>query len=229
MEMRLHIVENDILDLKYNIVEIFKSIEGEGIRAGYLVTFIRFGGCNLRCKECDTKYSYNEYSSFTLQEIVDKLQELECNKITVTGGEPLIQDNVDQLLTYLSELGYEINIETNGSVSIEPFKHLWNTFFTLDYKCPSTGMEKFMIMETNNDHIGSDDVLKFVVADENDLDTMKNIYQNYYPSCNVYVSPMYGKIDSSEIVEYLKDNKLDDIRIQIQLHKIIYDVNERGV
>ena len=109
------------------VVEIFKSIDGEGIRAGYPATFIRLFGCNLRCSYCDTPYGYegNDYKEMTVDEIVQECMCLNCPRITLTGGEPLIHKDVNILIKNLLVNGFEVNIETNGSVDVELLKFLF--------------------------------------------------------------------------------------------------------
>lgn len=209
------------------VVEIFKSIDGEGIRAGYPVVFIRLAGCNLRCTYCDTKYSYNEeeYPEMTVEEIVEVVCGMDCKRVTLTGGEPLIHAGVDTLIQKLGSLGIEVNIETNGSVDIVPHIHDF-TIITMDYKCPSSGSEDRMLL-ANLTQLRSKDVLKFVVGDEIDLNTCRKLINS--TSAQVFISPVFGKIEPREIVEYMLKYKMNNCRIQLQLHKFIWDVNKRGV
>lgn len=209
------------------VVEIFKSIDGEGIRVGYPVTFIRLAGCNLRCNYCDTKYSYEDekFTEMTPQEIYNQVYKLGGKRITLTGGEPLIHKDVKVLVDLLIQKGYEVNIETNGSVDITLFldKH---TIITMDYKCASSGMEDKMLLD-NISKLRKQDVLKFVVSDDNDLDTVQRIYQN--TKATVYISPVFGRIEPKQIVEYMLEHNMENCRVQVQLHKIIWNPEERGV
>ena len=209
------------------VVEIFKSIDGEGIRVGYPVTFIRLAGCNLRCNYCDTKYSYEDekFTEMTPQEIYIKVYKLGGKRITLTGGEPLIHKDVKVLVDLLIQKGYEVNIETNGSVDITLFldKH---TIITMDYKCASSDMEDKMLLD-NISKLRKPDVLKFVVSDDNDLDTVQRIYQN--TKATVYISPVFGRIEPKQIVEYMLEHNMENCRVQVQLHKIIWNPEERGV
>ena len=209
------------------VVEIFKSIDGEGIRVGYPVTFIRLAGCNLRCNYCDTKYSYEneKFTEMTPQEIYNRVYKLGGRRITLTGGEPLIHKDVKVLVDLLIDKGYEVNIETNGSVDITLFldKH---TIITMDYKCASSDMEDKMLLD-NISKLRKQDVLKFVVSDGNDLDTVQRIYQN--TKATVYISPVFGRIEPKQIVEYMLEHNMENCRVQVQLHKIIWNPEERGV
>lgn len=227
----------------YNISEIFGSIEGEGKRTGELTTFIRFYGCNLRCSWCDSSYSYtnNDYTKMTLQEIITKVKEIGYRNITITGGEPLIQPDIQILINTLCSDKYYVNIETNGSVDISTSRFVGynNLFFTMDYKCPSSNMNSHMLLQ-NYKALNKNDVVKFVVADTQDLDkayafikdlkymyNMANTQEVEYPL--FYISPVFNKIELKDIVQYMKDKNMEGVRLQVQLHKIIWDPDKRGV
>ena len=215
------------------IVEIFNSIEGEGVRAGKLCTFIRTAGCNLRCSYCDTTYSHDVSSAtqMTLKEIIDKVEELDCPLVTITGGEPLINPEVTvSLIPWLLEKGFDINIETNGSVDINKVtRHRHDKLmFTVDWKSPSSGMNNHMLT-TNPTTMKPKDVLKFVVGSQEDLEEMLRVIQDKLIVAQIFVSPVFGQIELSDIVDFLKQHKLYNVRLQVQLHKIIWDPSERGV
>jgi 7-carboxy-7-deazaguanine synthase len=224
------------------ISEIFNSIEGEGIRSGYLATFIRTYGCNLRCNYCDSIYAVDEtvdlfgnknFKQMTVQDIVNECKHIGNERITFTGGEPLIQKDAKELIDELLGNHFEVNIETNGAVPIKDFIYFKNRdlsklIITMDWKSPYSGMRDKMIEENLKD-LRSFDVLKFVVATKEDLDDMKNTLENNGIYCNVFVSPVFGKIEPFEIVDYLKQNNLQNTRVQLQIHKLIWDKNMRGV
>lgn len=209
--------------------EIFKSIEGEGIRMGYPVTFIRLYGCNLNCSYCDTRYSCEgqDGTEMSVSEVIEKAKEAGVKRITLTGGEPLIHKNAEELVDGLVNEGFEVNIETNGSVDIYPYIKE-NVIITMDYKSISSGMADKM-NHKNLKYLRNQDVLKFVVEDKKDLDDMKRIIETYSPSCSIFVSPVFGKIELPDMVDYIKDNELNECRIQVQLHKIIWEPTKRGV
>lgn len=202
--------------------ETFNSIEGEGKRAGALATFIRLTGCNLRCSYCDTAYAFCEGTRKSVQDIIDRVL---YHNVTITGGEPLTQD-IRGLIRGLAH--HDVNIETNGSIDIRPYECYPHVFFTIDYKCDSSGMSQRML-SSNFECLRPKDVLKFVVGDYKDLEQAKEICERYSPKCNVYVSPVFGKITPVGIVEYIKRNSLQNWKLQLQLHKYIWNPNERGV
>lgn len=211
----------------YKVTEIFKSIDGEGIRTGLPVIFIRLHGCNLRCKFCDTRYGCvgNQFTLMTCEEIVNKCKDLGGKRITLTGGEPLIDSEANALIFALQKEGFEVNVETNGSIYIGD---CLADIITMDYKTSASGMEDRMLLKNIN-LLREHDVLKFVVGSFKDLSTMKAIIEVYKPVCRVFVSPVFGMIEPAELVEFVLENKLEDVTVQVQLHKIIWDPNKRGV
>ncbi|MDR0676787.1 MAG: radical SAM protein [Elusimicrobiota bacterium] len=216
------------------VIEIFNSIEGEGKRAGKITTFIRLEGCNCRCFYCDTKYSYENsiFVEMTISEILNEVKKFGANFITITGGEPLIHENINDLILKLTSLDYKINIETNGTIDIKNFINYDNILITMDYKCPSSGMEKRMNLN-NLKILRESDVLKFVVQNSKDLKKMEKILIENDLKCDIYISPVFGKIDYKEIVEFMKVNQkkfnMEKLTFQLQLHKIIWGENEKGV
>lgn len=216
---------------KFPLSEIFDSIDGEGKRTGKMVTFVRFAGCNIRCTYCDTAYALKESQAeefLTEEEILGRIHAYPWKRITVTGGEPLLQP-LQSLCDILSGEGYEINIETNGAVPLLERRpeHL---FYTMDYKCTGSGMKKFM-RTANFKELGKEDVLKFVVGSAEDLEDMKQVVTREFSGEKpaFYVSPVWGKIAPRELVEYVRANQLSDVVVQVQLHKIIWSPDKRGV
>lgn len=214
------------------VVEKFVSINGEGLRSGELAVFIRFANCNLRCSYCDTKYSFINpiYTEESVDELVKYVKSTGVKNVTLTGGEPLIQNEIKELMIELSNIGNRIEIETNGSINIAPYLNIPNVTFTLDYKLKGSGMEKYMDL-TNYDLLRKNDVIKFVVSDYDDLEKTKEIIKKYdlINKANCLISPVWGRIEFEEIVNFLKDNKLNDVKMQLQIHKIIWDKDKRGV
>lgn len=216
------------------VVEKFVSINGEGTRAGELAVFIRFKGCNLNCTYCDTKWANTsecEYEKLTPEQIVSYIKSTGVKNVTLTGGEPLLQKDIDVLIEkILEQPDLSVEIETNGAVSISAFCKKSRPIFTMDYKLPSSGFEDRMIIENFN-YLLPDDTIKFVIGSDIDLKRAVEIIKQYNlcKKCHIYFSPVFGSIEPAKIVEYMVENKLNDIRLQIQIHKVIWDPQKRGV
>lgn len=214
----------------YDVNEIFYSIEGEGIRAGYISVFIRLNGCNLRCSYCDTEYAQfksTDNKRMTLKGIYKAITAFgKVDRITITGGEPLLHENIYDLIRYLENKGYQINVETNGT--IVPPIYGKNIIYTMDYKCPSSGMCSLMNFDAIH-FLREIDVLKFVVGNKEDMEHALLIIKATGTKASIYFSPVFGKIDPVEIVNFLKDRGLNNVRLQLQMHKIIWKPEQRGV
>lgn len=213
------------------VVEIFKSIDGEGKRAGLPTTFIRLYGCNLNCSYCDTRYGCegNNYTEMTVSDIIEKVKELGLKSITLTGGEPLIHEDIQDLLRALCSEHYDVNIETNGAVDVSKFiMYAGDVFYTMDYKCKSSGMSHKMIL-SNFRNLRKKDVLKFVVSDTNDLDEARKIIGLTGTRAQIYFSPVFGKIEPKDIVEYILEHNMNNCKVQLQMHKIIWEPDTKGV
>ena len=224
------------------VIEIFDSIDGEGIRTGQCATFIRLAGCNLRCSYCDTVYSLFgeetpcEYTEMTVDEIISKVN-MTYKRVTLTGGEPLVHTDSAELVSKLTKIGCDVNIETNGAVDIVDFlgkvPKSDNLFFTIDYKLPSSGMTDKMIWN-NFINLRPCDVIKFVIGSDEDMnlpiDIVKKLKQVYTEMPHIYLGAVYGMYDAQKLVNImLKEPVLCDATFQIQLHKVIWDPEERGV
>lgn len=223
--------------MRYNIIEKFLSIDGEGPTAGEIAAFIRFGGCNLSCVWCDTAYSISSDvtgEQLTKEEIYSFIKGTGARNVTITGGEPLIQEGVEELIYHLAQdPELFIHIETNGSVPVYEFRRispLPNVSFIVDYKLPDSGMESRMDLR-NFELISSKDVCKFVIASTEDLEKAKAIIERYGLSekCLVYLSPITSMIEPVEIVEFMKKYRMNRIKLQLQLHKIIWSPDTKGV
>lgn len=214
-----------------NVVEIFLSIDGEGIRAGELATFVRLAGCNLRCSYCDTKYAQGmaDGEEMSALAIIDRVKELGCKNVTLTGGEPLLNKDGFILAHALAEGGYSVNIETNGSIDIGDLLEEPNVIITMDYKSPSSGCEKDMLL-SNLEKLREQDVLKFVI-EESDFDAVRAVIARYKINAQIYLSPVFGRIEPVQIVDFMKREFLgrENIRVQLQLHKFIWKPEMRGV
>lgn len=219
----------------FPIIEKFLSIDGEGPTAGQLAAFVRFQGCNLRCTWCDTVYSYDESSvteHCTAEEILEFIKQSGARCVTLTGGEPLLQPQIGELLSLLDkEETLLTHIETNGSVDITPFrKKFQNISFIVDYKLPKSGMTDRMERK-NLSAVTMRDAYKFVIGGQDDLEAALKILQesSLCERTQVFFSPVFGLIEPAEIVEFMKENALNRVRLQLQLHKLIWNPEERGV
>jgi 7-carboxy-7-deazaguanine synthase len=220
---------------KYNVVEKFVSINGEGVLAGQLAVFIRFQGCNLNCSYCDTSWANQQdalYTEMTEQEIYQYINETGVKNVTLTGGEPLINHEIIYLLQLLTEdKDLNIEIETNGSKDLSEYAKISDIIsFTMDYKLPGSLMESKMLV-TNFDVLTQKDTVKFVAGSIEDLDCAKEIMNKYHliDKCHVYLSTIYGKMDLKYVVEYMIENKMNGVNLQLQMHKIIWEPSKRGV
>lgn len=226
------------------ISEIFDSIDGEGRRAGQLCTFIRVVGCNLRCSYCDSMYAVEpeRYSNIkpkemTINEILSYVNR-KYRRVTLTGGEPLLFPESIRLVNRLCELGHEVNIETNGSCDITGFRDLIqyneNLFFTIDFKLPSSG-EMYSMRLSNYDELTRRDVLKFVIGSEEDAEVAASFAHNLIKKYGedapfIYCGTVFGQYELRDVIDlFMKDPVLSDVRFQIQMHKIIWDPEARGV
>lgn len=217
--------------MNYKVVEIFDSINGEGPLAGRLSTFVRFASCNLRCHYCDTRYAYDQpqYTLMSLAEILTRIEEASLDLVTLTGGEPLAAPHVDVLIEKLGEMGKHVEIETNGSIDIAPFHRLAHRpSFTLDYKLPGSGMSAFMKTE-NYQYLKDGDIVKFVCGAKDDLEEALRIIRIYHLNEeDCYFSAVFNQLAPRDIVDFLLAHKLK-AKVQLQLHKYIWDPMKRGV
>lgn len=220
---------------EYKVVEKFVSINGEGTRAGELAVFIRMKGCNLDCEYCDTKWANEENASceiMTEEDIRNYIRDTGVKNVTLTGGEPLFRKDMDVLIDYLmQDKDRVVEIETNGSVNIKEYAIMKNrASFTMDYKLGASGMEEKMCLE-NFDYLDKRDTVKFVVGSQEDLQRAAEIIEKYALTgkVSVYFSPVFGDIEPEEIVDFMVQNRLNDVRMQLQMHKFIWDPEKRGV
>lgn len=210
--------------LKVN--EIFTSIQGESTSTGYLTVFVRLTGCNLRCSYCDTRYAYDEGQLMTVGQVYSDIARRGIKRVCITGGEPLLQPDVQRLIDMLED--YEVSIETNGSVDLSQFKLYDRHRFVMDMKVPSSGSSNSMSYENFN-YLRSHDEIKFVIGNKSDYHWAKDVIKKYYKRGIITFSPVYGVIEPVEIVNWMIEDKLDNVRFQLQLHKYIWDPGIRGV
>lgn len=211
--------------LKVN--EIFYSIQGEGSAAGLPCVFIRLTFCNLRCAYCDTEYAFYEGEEKSLNAILEEVKKYDCNLIEVTGGEPLMQQESLELMRRLCDDGYSVMLETGGSLPIANVDP--RVKIIMDLKTPSSAMMKKNNFE-NIAALKQDDEVKFVIGDRDDYLWSKNILEKYelHKKCSVLFSPVFEKIEYESLVGWILEDRLP-VRFQLQLHKIIWHHEMRGV
>lgn len=209
------------------INEIFKSIQGETTFQGIPSTFIRTTGCNLRCNWCDTKYSYYEGTDYTVDEILKIIEKKYCKYVVITGGEPLNQTDTPILVEQLINDDYKVLVETNGSQDISVLNS--ETFRIVDIKCPSSGMSDKMLWQ-NIGYLSSRDEVKFIIANYEDYVWAKSVIEAYklIDTYKVLISPVFGHLDARKLAEWILNDNLS-ARLQLQLHKYIWDPDARGV
>ena len=217
-----------ITNLMLKINEIYHSIQGESTSAGRPCVFVRLTYCNLRCTYCDTEYAFYEGKDMSVQQVIDEVEKYNCKLVEVTGGEPLVQlDECLELMKRLSDLGYEVMIETGGSISIKDIDP--RVKIIMDLKCPSSEMEKKNHYE-NVQYLKKTDELKFVIGDREDYEwTIHQMKKYNLPGkCEILFSPVFGKLEPVELVNWILEDKLN-VRFQLQMHKYIWHPETKGV
>ena len=210
------------------INEIYQSIQGESTWAGERCVFVRLTFCDLRCNYCDTEYAFYEGKKQTLNEIVDLVEKFACPLVEITGGEPLLQKNVLPLMSMLCDRGHTVLLETSGAHDISPVDPRVHRI--MDLKTPGSG-EVNKNLWSNIEHLTGLDEVKFVIGSREDYDWSVDKVRAFALTkrCHaVLFSPIWGRIDPRQIVEWMLANKLD-VRFQLQMHKFIWSPTQRGV
>lgn len=212
---------------KINILEIFDSIQGEGVYTGYPTTFIRLAGCNLKCKYCDTKESWDKQGGkeWDLEDLKQKLMGYPMeHHFCITGGEPFLQKKaVIELAEWLIDSCYKVNIETNGTFRVTGLHD--DAILTMDFKCPSSGMYQESTIG-NICALGSQDEVKFVVGTGEDLELVQEILRDHYISATKIISPIIGEGFDEDILQQIifklkHFTEFDDVKLGYQIHKLI--------
>lgn len=211
--------------LKVN--EIYYSVQGESTKAGLPCVFIRLTWCNLRCTYCDTEYAFYDGKNFTIEEILTEVKKYNCKLVEVTGGEPLVQKESIDLMKILCDEGFEVLIETGGSLSIKNIDE--RVKIIMDLKCPSSGMLKKNLYENIN-YLKPEDELKFVIGSREDYEWTKEIITKFELNnkCLVLCSVVFGKLEPVELVNWILEDNLN-VRYQLQMHKFIWNPETKGV
>lgn len=233
---------SEYLQWKLPMVEIFETVEGEGMLAGFPTVFVRVFHCNLRCRWCDTPYSYApakpEFFA-TIGEIIDRILTYKSRRICFTGGEPLIhREKSAALIVEMARLEHivDVHIETNGAIDLAPFVELRNQDgnlkkkmrFIMDYKLLGSG-ERTKMVGRNFSLLCENDEIKFVIASDEDFQEAKEVIETFYQKGQILFSPVWGSMPPRRLVEKVLHDGLSDVKISLQLHKIIWEPHERGV
>jgi len=219
--------EEKIQQSKLTITEIYKSIQGESSFTGWPCTFIRLSGCPLRCRWCDTVYSFKEGQGLTIPEIIAQVEDLGVPLVELTGGEPLAQREAPDLMAQLLERGYRVLLETGGSEPIETVPA--GVHIIMDIKCPGSGMSDRNRWE-NLDFLKASDELKFVIADEADFRWAARLVrdQKLNERCACLFSAAFGLVSNKQLVEWILAEQLP-VRLNLQVHKFIWSPRAKGV
>lgn len=208
--------------------EIFHSIQGESTRAGWPCVFVRLTGCNLRCTYCDTRYAYDRGEDMAVEDILERIAAWNCNLVEITGGEPLIQEETPVLAARLLERGKTVLLETNGSRNIGEVDE--RCVKIVDFKCPSSG-ESSANDYGNLARLSPRDEVKLVVADRSDYEFARDLYHRMRwrgVTSPVHFSPVFGILAPSRLAGWILSDGLQ-VRLNLQLHKFIWDPDARGV
>lgn len=207
--------------------EIYRSVQGESTWAGLPCVFVRLAVCDSRCVWCDTPHAFNQGTLMSVEDVVAKVQALGGRLVEITGGEPLLQDEVHGLMKHLADLGGTVLLETSGAHDIAPVDR--RVHIIMDLKCPDSGecagnrWENLAVLKP-------DDEIKFVIASRVDFDwAAETIRQHRLDSrFEVLLSPVFGSVAPVQLAQWLLESGLQ-VRMQLQLHKYVWDPQARGV
>ena len=207
--------------------EIYHSIQGESSKSGLPCVFVRLTYCNLRCTYCDTEYAFYEGEDKSIEKILNEVKKYNCKLVEVTGGEPLVQKETLELMKRLCNEGFDVMLETGGSLPIKDIDE--RVLIIMDLKCPSSKMEKKNLYENIN-FLKPTDELKFVIGNREDYDWSKKIISEYdlKDKSKILFSVVFGELEPVSLVNWIIEDKLD-VRYQLQMHKYIWHPEEKGV
>ena len=214
--------------VKLTVNEIYVSIQGESTYAGRPCVFVRLTACDLRCSWCDTTYAFTEGRKRPLDEVVDEVLEFDCPLVEITGGEPLLQKETPTLMARLLDAGKTVLVETGGHLSIASVPAA--VVKIVDVKCPGSG-EAHKMHWANLDLLAPHDEVKFVLKDRADYEYARDVVQRYaleQRAAALLFSPVHGVLDPKTLSEWILADKLP-VRLQLQLHKYIWEPTTRGV
>jgi 7-carboxy-7-deazaguanine synthase len=207
------------------VSEIFFSLQGEGVLMGTPTTFVRFVGCNLDCTWCDTKYAREGGEERSIDQIFDQVEGFGTPFVCLTGGEPLVQDEIYELIDTLLDNGYQVTIETNGSIPLDRIPNSEDVLISMDVKCPSSGMSDKIVYD-NLEFLSPRDQLKFIIADRVDYLFALKVMREHEVNAPIIMTPV-GGTDLNELAEWVLRDKIF-VRVLPQLHKLIWG-DKRGV
>jgi 7-carboxy-7-deazaguanine synthase len=207
--------------------EIFHSIQGESTQAGNPCVFVRLTGCDLRCTWCDTPYAFHEGRKMSIDEVVEAVDGYACPLVEITGGEPLLQDEVYPLMERLLEVGKTVMLETGGHRPIDRVPAA--VIKIVDVKCPASG-ESEKNEWHNLDRLAPHDEVKFVIADRGDYEFARDVVSRRLASKGgaILFSPVHGVLEAKALSEWVLEDRLP-VRVQLQIHKFIWHPSTRGV
>ena len=208
--------------------EIFHSVQGESTRAGVRCVFVRLTACDLRCSWCDTPYAFHEGRKMSIQEVLETVASYECPTVELTGGEPLLQKDVYPLMGALLQAGHTVLIETGGHVNIGQVPA--DVIKIVDVKCPGSGEAHRMDWD-NLSKLAAHDEVKFVIRDREDYEYARDVLTRYALEgrcAAVLFSPVHDVLNARQLAEWVLADRLP-VRVQLQVHKYIWDPQTRGV
>lgn len=209
------------------VTEIFHSIQGESTYAGFPCVFVRVTGCPLRCTWCDTAYAFHDGDEMSLDQIIARVRAFRSRLVEITGGEPLHDPEAFELITRLLDAGFAVLVETSGAVSIEPVDP--RAVIIMDLKCPGSGMADRNLW-SNLERLKPGDQVKFVLKDREDYLWARDVLARtrVHERQVVLFSPVFGELDPKRLAEWMLEDHVS-ARLQLQLHKLIWDPAARGV
>lgn len=218
------------IDKQYvlRLSEIYASVQGESLHTGKPCVFVRLTGCNLRCTWCDSEFTFTGGTHRDWREVAEEAHALGIHMVEITGGEPLVQRNVVPLMQRLLDLGHEVLLETSGSrdVSVVPS----GVHIVCDFKAPDSGEDRANLW-SNVEHLKPTDEVKLVLASRRDYEWAREVIAEHRLAervAAVQLSPAWGILDPKDLVDWMMEDRIP-ARLQLQIHKVIWDPDARGV
>lgn len=212
---------------KLYLTELYPSIQGETLQTGIPTTFVRLSGCNLRCHWCDTPHSFPKGEETSLESLIAQIETFGLTQVCITGGEPLLQKPVFPLMKELCDRGHILSLETGGSLPISEVDQ--RVHVILDIKCPGSGMMSHNLL-ANLPLLKAKDQIKFVLNDRADYDFAKQMLTKHNLEVEaILFSPVHGILDPKELTKWIIEDKLNHVRVNLQLHKYIWEPQTLGV